>query len=279
MEGIELLENLKKDFETFKERANKQDQLVGEALTQMLVNIMGEGPLEILPLRADVREPWCLRDEKSRFQINTTVRFKNPDGSTYTDGSPKALFGADISLYIFDTYLKMNYGTCGEYGHDDVEQIEKAKLVVKIWEHEDMICSLLNDMIDMDVIKQLNETRRQIDRINDAIQADKRAQERSEWLGKIRQASYIAYRRKEQKGHYEEGKGWIKEGYEYKYTSHEKILKITDKTILTQDRYADKHRRPIDQVISYLKYSGYVLLDEMIFSSPIEEEGETPTEE
>lgn len=274
MEGIDLLQNLNEQRKVLFDAVKAQEEALNEKLFTFFKTISEYDGLEMMPLQCDIRKPWSLNEKDNLFEVQLTIRFFDETGALWPSGQPKSDFGSDISLYIFDDHIKMNYGTCGDYTSKDKGQMTRAFLVAKLWENEDTICSIAKATINMNDYDELSQVRRQIDRINDDIKTAQRERERKETLLKIHSAKFICKRRKHEIYHYDqETDKYITDGYEWVYYDHEQIKKVTDSNVLTVDEYYhDNHRRNLNQIISDVR-GGYLFLqDEMIDKEPIPEE-------
>ena len=275
MEGIDLLQNLNEQRKVLFDAVKTQEEALNEKLFTFFKTISEYDGLEMMPLQCDIHRPWPLNEENNLFEVQLTIRFFDENGAKWPSGQPKSDFGSDISLYIFDDHIKMNYGTCGDYTSKDKGQMTRAFLVAKLWENEDAICSIARASINMNDYDELSKVSRQIDRINDDIKTAQREREREEILMKIRRAKFICKRRKQEiNGRWDEEKReYVNDGYEYVYHSFEKIKKVTDSNVLTVDEYYhDNHRRNLSQIISDVR-GGYLFLqDEKIDKEPIPEE-------
>ena len=277
METINLLQKLNEERTVLADAIKAQEEALDEKLFTFFKTISEYDGLEMMPLQCDIRKPWSYEDENSSFEVQLTIRFFDESGAKWPSGQPKSDFGSDISLYIFDDHIKMNYGTCGDYTSKDKGQMTRAFLVAKLWENEDTICSIAKASINMNDYDELLNIRRQIDRIEDDIKKAQIERERKETLEKIRKAKFICKRRKADDGHWDENNKYIVTREFYVYQSFEKIKKVTDKSVLTIDEYwHDNHRRDLNSIINDVK-NGYLFLQtERIDTEDIPMEG-TPT--
>lgn len=272
MEGIDLLQNLNEQRKHLFEAVKAQEDALNEKLFTFFKTISEYDGLEMMPLDCDIRRPWSSAEQNNMFEVLLTIRFFDETGAKWPSGQPKSDFGSDISLYIFDDHIKMNYGTCGDYTRKDKGQMSRAMLVCKLWENEDTICSIARASINMNDYDELEKVRLQIGRINDNIKRAQRQREAEETLSKIRSAKFICKRRKQKiNERWDEEKGeYVNDGYEYFYHSFEKINKVTEKNVLTTDEYShENHRRNLEEIISDIR-GGYLFLqDEKIYKEPI----------
>ena len=142
MEGIDLLQNLNEQRKVLFEAVKAQEDALNEKLFTFFKTISEYDGLEMMPLQCDIRKPWSLNEQKNMFEVQLTIHFFDETGAKWPSGQPKSDFGSDISLYIFDDHIKMNYGTCGDYTSKDKGQMTRAFLVAKLWENEDTDGSL-----------------------------------------------------------------------------------------------------------------------------------------
>lgn len=272
MEGIDLLQNLTEQRSRLIEAMKAQEEALNEKLFAFFKLINGYDGLEMMPLDCDIRRPWSLAEQNNLFEVLLTIRFFDESGAKWPNGQPKSDFGSDISLYIFDDHIKMNYGTCGDYTSKDKGQMSRAMLVCKLWENEDTICAIARALININYYDELEKVLTQINHINNNIKRAQRQREAEETLSKIRLAKFICKRRKQKINERwdEEKREYVNDGYEYFYHSFEKINKVTEKSVLTTDEYFNEnHRRNLEEIISDIR-GGYLFLqDEKIYKEPI----------
>lgn len=277
METINLLQKLNEERKVLADTVKAQEEALGEKLFTFFKTISEYNGLEMMPLDCDIRKPWCLDEEKNIFEVQLAIRFFNEKGELWPSGQPKADFGSDISLYIFDDHIKMNYGTCGDYTRKNKGQMTRALLVPKLWENEDTICSIAKASINMNDYDELMKVRMQIDRIENDIKTAQREREREETLEKIRKAKFICKRRKADDGHWDDKGHYFVDRRFYVYHSFEKIKKVTDKSVLTTDEYwRNNHRHDLNLIINGILQGSLFLQTERIDTEDIPMEG-TPT--
>lgn len=274
MEGIDLLQNLNEQRKVLLDAVKAQEETLNEKLFIFFKSISEYDGLEMMPLQCDIRRPWSLQEEDNLFEVELTIRFFDENGELWPSGQPKSNFGSDISLYIYDDHIKMNYGTCGDYTSKNKGQMSRAMLVYNLWRYEQEICSIARATINMNDYDELQNVKVQIDRIDDDIRIAQIARERQETLNKLKNAKYICKKRKHEIYHYDdETDKYITDGYKWVYYNHEQIKKITDSNVLTTDvNWHDNHRRNLTQTILDIR-GGYLFLqDEKIDEELIAEE-------
>lgn len=278
MEGIDLVQNLQNERKRLFESVDGQKKALADKLLT-LFNTIKDDNLELLPLYIDLSRPWRPKDEdQSSFEVTTTIRYKNIKGETWKDGTPRDEFGCDISLYIYEFGIEMNYGTTGTYSRNDLGQVARAKLVCKLWENEDTIVSIAKATLNMVDYGELQEVNRQLDQIDRDIKTAERKAKEDEIVRKLKKGTFLAKRKKRainERWDSEQGE-WVNDGYEYIYHSFENIKKITDTNVLTQDtQWLDNHRRNLQQVIYSIMAGELFILTEKIEKEPIPEETST----
>ena len=251
-----------------------------ENVTQKLFSILNDlntGPLPLLPLREDevvsIENGDCF-DKDVIWKVRKEIYFvsQDPEDKSYD-------FGSSFSLYITNKNITLNHGSCGTWGLEDKGQWSRLILMKAIFDHQQDIIDSLSPLIDVTDRNEFYKVDREINQINRDIEKAKTERERAEIRSSLKEGKFLAkigkrweYARKEN-GDID----FEKEGhYIYFYRDFEKIYKITDKTVITQECYNDgsvigwqpKHHNKIEQIITNIKYNYLAIIDDVNQTPP-----------
>ena len=271
MNGIEQLEDLRKRQEELYNKWTAQRIAVTEKLYGVL-NLLNLGPAPLLELRDQEmvsidRDKWLNPDQK--WKVRKEIYFVNQDPTR--DRSYD--FGSSFSLYITDTHITVNHGSCGEWGLEDKGQWSRLILLKGIFDHEQDIIDSISPLIDYSIREELSEVSYSIDEINRAIERAQREKEDLEIKQTIKLNKYICSL----------GNNWKEETDDqgnvhwkkYKsYVGHEQIINITDKTVTTSDPWSCHHRYKISDLIFKLKHKYLYIVDNKEVTPPEETDSE-----
>ena len=252
MTEIERLEELRSKQRELGEAWKAQRKIVRKKIYEILTKLNEGSGVDLASFN---EEGYCYIDDTDwphkegfKWKVSHQVYFKNTDpdypNRTYD-------FGSSFDLYISNLEITVNHGSCGTWGKGDPAQLARLKLIVAIFEHEKDIIDELDPLINLQVCKDLTAINCEIDKINWAIQDAKRRTERAEYLKLLVPGKYLAV----------VGKSWRYEENSSKqvryYYGFEKIRKVTEKSILTDDDYGYSYRRDLDTYINKIR-NGYV---------------------
>lgn len=281
MEGLELLQNLDVKRTELIGKKETMTSALKKGLFDLFKTLKGEEGPNFYERPPQISRPWSLKDEGSPFEVRLELSFETTDPERLERGY-KTEFGCDISLTIHEDGMEMNYGTCGSYSSKDIGQMARAFLIPKLWLNEGSIIKICKDTVDMSVIDELCEINGKISQINWDIQQAENARKKAETVAQLRQAKYICqrytdtkYKRDEHGFYVENEKGdWIALSKVYKYSQFEKIVKVTDKSVLTKDeQYLENHRHPLDEIVAAVQRGSLFLQKEKVLEEPVPEEG------
>ena len=265
-ERLEYLLRIKKDLW---EKVHDQDKKVTDKLWEILNRLNEGNPLPIRPLRENEivhLDPYStsLRDRNiSRWSLSKDIEFV-----AFREEDLKKKwaydFGSSFSLYIKSNRISLNHGSCGEWGAEELGQLSRLKLMTSIFEHEKEIIDELDKIIDPQIIRDYISACSDYDILEREIDCEKREAEKKAILESIKPGMYLVYI----------GTHWADDNGVPKQVPHyygwEKINKITDKNFLTEDRYGYNYRRPIETILSPLKYHNRFLVEDP--EAPVSEE-------
>ena len=278
MDNKELLERLNEEKEILSKLLKDKEAILSEKLHAFITSLMTYDGLKLLPIELSAK-----REYEINYKANTTrlvkkvyvqIRFANEKGECYNDGNIKEEFGCGIDLYIYDTHITMNYGTKGNYSSKDKGLMTRAFLVPELWKNESTLATMMNKIIDMDVLTKYDKLRSEIYDLEVKIRKEEEDKEREEWLKKIKNAKYICDKRVQyvnERFDYNKMK-FVNDGVQDVYTNHKTIKNITDKNIITIDNYGSINRLKLDKTIFYLKEGYYDLQSEFLKEGPVREE-------
>ena len=267
MEQLERIEQLKERQKELYDHWKYMKQMVTFKLYELL-DQLNIAPLPIFKTGDEIVEidiPYSYGEKDAEWEVRETIYFKNDEG--------KRDFASDICLYIDSKRISVNIGTCGRWDLRDKGQWSRILLLKEIFYHEEDIIRELSKIVDVSEIDERYAISRELDQINRTIQQAKNEEERKEWIVKIKNAKWLGKLGK----HWEYDKGpdgFIDPDSPGKYINHyynlEKINKVTDKSILTNECDNDgspynwiNHRLDLSSVISKLKRKDLYLITDL----------------
>lgn len=266
------LELLRNNCKRLLEECNGQRNEIGNKL-KFFFTTMSEGvPLELLPIYPWI-PTWGVTD--TSFKIDIELRFKAYKKERIEKGFEND-FGSEITLHIDEEKIQINRGCIGTYGKDDLGQISRDMLIPKIWENEETIIAICKNAIDPKVFIAYNEAQSELTRIEDAIKKAEDAKETLKILEQIRSSKYLCDRNLHEINRRwdDEKQDVVCDGKEYCYFNYQEIIKITDKTLITNDvRTHDKHVYKLPSIIGDIKYGRLFLRNDIVRTERIVEEG------
>lgn len=139
-------------------------------------------------------------------------------------------FGSYITISVSDK-LELNCGTCGAFTKADIYQIERCKMVVKMFKNEEQIIDLMRDYLinasELDNIYY--DLSHKVRDYEYALQKEQQEQEYKKMLKQLKVMNFLAIVDKKQKYNIETQKY----EYDYFYAQFYKIDKITKKMVYT----------------------------------------------
>lgn len=270
MEGIERLNKLLEEKNDLLGKVKDQHSRLDKELTTFIKSINEYDGLELDDIHCDIRRAWS-RNHKG-IEVRFYIYFKEADKERIAKGYTHD-FGSNIGVSVYDDGIEMNYGTCGDYTSKDIGQMSRAMLIPKLWENEMIIVNKCKRMVNLNELDTLDKVNCEISQINWDIKKAEDDRIRNEILFKLRKSQYICKRRKIEDYHWDENDNYVTDGYSWVYNSHEKITKITDKSIMTMDDFwHDNHRRNLHDTITQIKNGELFLQTEKIEKEPVIEE-------
>lgn len=265
MDQLERIEQLKARQKELFDHWHYMKQMVTFKLYELL-NSLNIGPSEIFKtddemVSIDVN-PY---GQNAKWEIREGIYFKDDEGGRD--------FGSSIDLYISDVRVRVNLGSCGTWDLRDKEEWSRLLLVKQIFDHEEDIIREISKLVDISEVDERNAISRELDQINRSIQQAKDEQERKEWIEKIKNAKWIG--RLGSSWEYDRGPdGQILPDGIGHYVSHyyclDKIVKVTDKSILTNECSNEgseyswiHHRLDLKLVIYKLKRKDLYLITDL----------------
>ena len=266
----ENLDYLKRIRTTLWEKTHEQAKRVTEKLWEILNRLNEGNPLAIRPLRENEivnLEPYSmsLKDRNiskwSIFKEIEFVAFKEDDLKKKWSYD----FGSSFSLYIRSNRISLNHGSCGEWDAEELGQLSRLKLMESIFEHEKEIIAELDEIINPQLIKDYNKICSDYDSLKREIDNEKKEAEKKTMLENIKPGMYLVYIGT----HWVNDEKGIPQNLPH-YYGWEKINKVTEKNFLTEDRYGYNYRRPIETILSSLRYHSRFLVEDP--DAPVSEE-------
>ena len=259
MEQTNTLQTLVEKDNELKLKVKEMNSNLEQRLNTLFTAINSTG-LELLPIKVGVEaHPWVsmdLRDkiEEQTFSVRTTIYFKNLDPNKDRDYD----FGSNFDLTIYDTFIEINKGTCGSYTKYDRCQKGRDLLLASVWENEQTLCDICKEVINVELLDELYNVRKEIQDINYMIVRAKEEAELKVAKKELLTAKFLAKKRKDE--HY----NWDTHSYDeptYTYHTFQKIVKITDKLVIVQDcnndgepwYVGDTRRLKLSQVLNNIK--------------------------
>jgi len=251
MSELERIDELRAQQKELYEKWYAVERGVTEKLYEILNNL-NEGPAKLLPLKSEEtvdieNHDWL--DDKVFWKIRKEIYFVNQDPN---DTNREYDFGSSFSLYITNKNIQINHGSCGTWGLEDKGQWSRLLLMTAIFKNQEMIIESLAPYINFDDRKKLREVNREIDDIERAIRAAKEEKERQAIISQLAPGKYIA----KMGYHYNyklDENGNEVSSKEYYYYDFEKIIKITEKKIITEDHWHDRKWRNKNDYIYYIR--------------------------
>ena len=269
MEGIERLNTLQEKSKLYWDLWDAQKKAVTEKLYSILKDL-SLGPAPLLPLRENEMvsiegKDWL--DETCLWKVRKEIYFVNQDPTRNRDYD----FGSSFTLVITNKAIRINHGSCGEWGLDDKGQWSRLILMKGIFDHQQDIIDSLSPLIDYSVREILYDVNNEIDNINRAIEQAQREKEDKEIFATVKVGKYICNKKPYWKWETDEN-GNETSVKVYQYVGHEKITKISEKTITTTDPWGYNRRYKITQIIYQLRCKSLYIVDNREVTPP-EEEG------
>ena len=267
---IERLEELRKQQKELYEMFHIQRREAAVKLYSLFTDL-NQGPLALYPLRDDayvqIDDSDWPRKEGFVWKVTTNVKFVNqdPDKTGYD-------FGSDFELYITNLEIRVNHGSCGEWGLEDKGQWSRLLLMKNIFDHQDDIIRELNQIINIAILKELGDVNIEIDRINRVLREAKDKEEREATLKLLKPGLYISSL----------GRHWVYSDhdyntghYEYHYYGHQKIIKVTEASVFTHDVENNgfeytwiTHRRKLKDIVWQLNSKRLYLIEDINQTPP-----------
>ena len=252
MTELERIDQLKERIKVLIDEWAGQRRRVTDKLYDLLEDLnLGPAPL----LRNDkytvtidnhIRFP-----READWEVREEIRFVNQDPKSKSPYD----FGSSFSLYIYSNHIEINHGSCGQWGLDDKGQWSRLILMKAIFDHQDDIIRELGALLDFKVYEELWDLQCERDRIERDIENARIEREKQELLAQVKPGKWFA----------QLGWHWVyPEGKPSERVFHwyncEKIVKITDKSFLTEDKYSS-YRRNKDNYIYALKRKTLFIID------------------
>lgn len=254
---LEELENQQRDL------YNKWNDLKGDVYQKLLnyLDMINEGaPLQTFKrpngkVDIDNYDSWKHRHKEGyKWSLRLDVEFPDPTDSNKSD------FGSDFNLYISNLDLSLNHGTCGTWDKSDLGQYTRLKMMVAVFEHQDDIIRMLNEMIDMNIFYQMETLGTEISARHDQIRIAEEEALNKKILSEIVPGRYFAVLGYH--WHYLDEGGCEKV---YHFYNKEKIIKVSEKTFITQDPnyHWETHRRNKESYLFQIKTSRLFILNDI----------------
>ena len=169
-----------------------QRQKVTTRLYEIL-NMLNLGPLSLITPKEDQPveiDNWGPFGKKIKWKVSEEVQFYNPDEDCRD-------FGSDFSLYIWDSKITLNHGSCGEWGLEDKGQWSRLLLMKAIFDNQDYIIQELDPLINMSVREELWDVSTQINNISQGLRRIEDENKSKEILSQLKPNRYLCTIRKE----------------------------------------------------------------------------------
>lgn len=279
MTGIERLEELQQQRKEYADKWHEQRVAVTKALYSILEDL-NTGPAPLLPLRED--EVVGIDTEgygSPDWQVRKEIYFVNQDPKNETRGYD---FGSYFSLYITAKHIQVNHGSCGTWGLEDKGQWTRLILMKAIFDHEKDIIDTIAPLVDLSVKSKFYEADHAINEINRAIEKAKSDKEKAEIRAKLAPGKWLALKSSRWIYDLDENgqRDWDKRHKEFYYTDFQKIVKITEVSVLVNEcdnqgsPYTWINRRlKLDQVLRDIQYHNLNIIDSPNQTPPQEDEG------
>lgn len=279
--------NVVDDLVQLKERETKlrkdwytQRQNVTKKLYELL-NDLNLGPLPLVIPKEDQPveiDNWGPFGAKIKWKVREEVQFFNPDENGRD-------FGSTFSLYVWDTKITLNHGTCGEWGLENKGQWSRLLLMKAIFNHQEDIIRELDPLIDMSVREELWDVSSKINSISQDLKRIEDEKKSKEIISQLKPNLYLCHISKQWEYYKDKNGNFIevagKDGY-YKrsWVSEYKIVKVTDKTIIALETYANgtesyhwkKCHLKLSQIVGNIKRKQLYIVEDLTIAPPQDED-------
>lgn len=192
-------------------------QLRVEAKLNELIKSMDP---DAIVVRTHVRKPWSSKHLNDEWEVDCTIGFPGKEDRQLD-------FGSSIDTNFFTSNLEVNVGTCGSYDNTDIYQVRRVHLLSNMWNAESNLLKELSGVVEIELVKEYERIFSERDQIQKEIREAEDAAERASLLEQLSKAKYIYNIRRNY--------NWDTKKYEHHLGSVRKIIKITDKTVITND--------------------------------------------
>ena len=180
MTEIERIEALRKEEEFYRHLWYAQEDAVQKKLFELL-NQLYNGPAKLRqPRESDsvgIDYPsFSAKENGELWEVRKIITFVDPEDKHSYD------FGSTFDLYITNKSIRVNNGSCGTWGLQDVCQWSRILLIKAIFDHQEDIIKEITPLIDIEVKEKLYDICREINRINDGIRKAKEEEENNKLL-------------------------------------------------------------------------------------------------
>ena len=246
-----------------------------------LLNDLNLGPLSLITPKEDQLveiDNWGPFGEKIKWKVSEEVYFFNPDENGRD-------FGSSFSLYVWDTKITLNHGSCGEWGLEAKGQWSRLLLMKAIFDHQEDIIRELDPLIDMSVREELWDVSSQINHSAQDLKRIENEKQTKEIISQLKPNLYLCHISKQWEYYKDEQGNFIevdgKDGYYKKSLVPEyKILKVTDKTIIAVETFADgkeayawrKYHLKLSTIVENIKRKHIYVVEDLNIAPPQDED-------
>lgn len=216
MDKKDLLEQKESELHAAGQAVQDMQLKVESKLNELIKSMDSDA----MVVRTHVRRPWSSKHLDDEWEVDCTIGFPGKEGRQLD-------FGSTIDVELFTSKLEVNVGTCGSYDNTDIYQVRRVHLLSKMWNAESTLLKELSGVVEIELVKEYEHLFSERDQIKREIREAEDAAERASLLEQLSKAKYIYGVR--QHYNYETKK------YENSLGSVRKIIKITDKTVITND--------------------------------------------
>lgn len=220
-----------------------------------------------------VTEPYIDYDDyrENDFEVRVEVSALTKDDERIKKGF-KYDFGSGTDLYINSKEIKVSHGSIGTYSRENKGQLFRDTFLCHLWESEFDVINDIKGFVDIDLLKALKLLCRELDTITRERQAQQVKEENNRILNELKKSKYLCG--------FTTRYDWdTSKNYEY-YAELRKIIKVTDKTVMTiatdkdgnEYPYSSTKREKLSEVISLLKFKKLITTN-----TPLS--GKVPTKE
>lgn len=185
IEAKELKERVNQETEA----AKQMDKRVSDYLFNTLQSMT---EFKIGPIRAEVEygnyheDGWDAKDTNN-FEVSFTVRFLTDDKELIDKGTIYD-FASDFDMWMSKNRIYINHGCSGSFSSEDKFQVARIKLLANIFDHEKRIIAGLLPVLDLPLLKKLQEDSRASYKYDQDVEDAKRKIEEEKINNKMKDA-------------------------------------------------------------------------------------------